>query len=165
MRLDVALRSLTCMFARMFLMAMCQMRMVGSFFVLAAFVVPGSLAVMTSCVSVVFCRMLVMLCCFFGHVVPLIDLPTRKLVRMRILKEGESLRPYRIVNLESYAFLQTLCEAILSQRKSQRTERGQCAFFLIHLSCTLTRHLCWTPERKFLTRVPCVLANVIKVIF
>jgi hypothetical protein len=63
-RFDVLLGSLTGMLAGMLVMTICQVRMVGSLLVLTGFVVLGSLAMMTGCVGMVLCCMLVMRCCF-----------------------------------------------------------------------------------------------------
>ena len=68
-RFDMLLGSVTGMLAGVLLMTVCQVRMVGSLFVLTGSVVFGSLAVMTGGVGMVLGCVLVMLSCFLGHVV------------------------------------------------------------------------------------------------
>jgi hypothetical protein len=64
---DVALGGFCSMLSGVLVVAVCQVRMVRGFFVVATLVVLGCLMVMTGCVCVVFRCVLVMLCCFLGH--------------------------------------------------------------------------------------------------
>lgn len=67
MAFDVVLRCVLCVFSRVDVMSMCEMRMMRCCFVVSILVMPGGFAVMTRSVLVMFRCLVVMMCCFVRH--------------------------------------------------------------------------------------------------